>query len=129
MIARYATIALALALSLGLLGACSASSDSDSNGATSTQSEEANTALAEAWAKARAGKNPTSDCADVKGNLLTDESPAARAAVAQCNFDIPVRYFNTLLDQVDAGTLECTNFMVAMSTQLSTMTMSTEGLK
>ncbi len=120
------TITILPVLALALLGACSSSSG---DAAAKTESKPANSALEKAWSKARAGENPANACAVVKGSLLTDESEAARKATDQCNYDIPVKYFNVLLDQVDAGSLTCSQFMVRMSTQLRSMTMSMGGLK
>ncbi len=121
-------IAIALLLSLGLLSACTTSS-SDDAATAKTESTTANTELENAWAKAKAGENPAMACAKVKGSLIIDESDDARKAVAQCNYDIPVKYFNVLLDQVDAGSMTCNKFMTSMATQLSSLTMSVGGLK
>lgn len=121
-------ITIALAFSLSMLAACTTSS-SDTTAATQTASKTSNSALANAWSKAKAGENPSTECAKVKGSLINDDSNAAGTAVAQCNFDIPVSYFNTLLDEVDAGKLSCVKFMTTMSTQLSALTMSVGGLK
>lgn len=126
MMSKHVTIALAFSLSL--LGGCSVSS-TDSAAAAQTTSKTSNTALASAWSKAKAGESPATDCARVKGSLINDDSAAAGVAVAQCNFDIPVAYFNTLLDGVDAGDRTCNQFMTTMATQLSALTMSVGGLK
>lgn len=128
MLPRHIAIALILSLSLGVLSACTASSPDEADTAK-TESTTANSELDSAWAKARAGENPSTACAKVKGSLITDESDAARKAVAQCNYDIPVKYFTVLLDQVDAGSLDCNKFMRSVATQLSSLTMSVGGLK
>lgn len=119
---------IAIALLLSLLSACTTSS-SDDAATAKTESTTANSELDNAWAKAKAGENPAMACAKVKGSLIIDESDAARKAVAQCNYDIPVKYFNVLLDQVDAGSMACNKFMTSMATQLNSLTMSVGGLK
>lgn len=121
-------VAITLLLSLGLLSACTESSSNEA-AAVKTDSTTANSKLDNAWTDAKAGKSPATACAKVKGSLITDESDAAHKAVAQCNYDIPVKYFNVLLDQVEAGSMTCNKFMTSIATQLSALTMSVGGLK
>lgn len=128
MTSRY--VIIALAFSLSLLGGCTSSS-ADSTSATQTASKDAPPALAKAWSKAKAGENPSTQCAVLKGSLMAaahNGSSNARDWMAQCNFDIPVAYFNALLDEVDAGDRTCHQFMTSMATQLSALTMSVDGL-
>lgn len=123
------TNTIVLLASLGLLSACGASSSTDGAVAASSAASPITTSLDNAWAKAKAGENPSTTCAKVKGYAISNDSSSARAALAQCNFDIPVRYFNALLDDVDTGKLSCAKFMTTMSTQLSALTLSVGGLK
>jgi len=83
-----------------------------------------------AWEKAIAGEVPTYACAGLKGRTMSEKEPSAAAlrALLACNVDIPVRYFETYLDQVEAGEKTCMNFMTEMMTQLPAMTMSTDAL-
>lgn len=110
-----------------LLCACGAASSSGDDGAGSGDSPMA-AALTQAWSHAKSGKNPSNDCARVKGYALRAADSASAAALAQCNFDIPVHYFNALLDAVDAGQRECRSFITALATQLPAMTLSLRGL-
>jgi len=82
-----------------------------------------------AWHEAVDGKNPSSSCAGLKGRTMGSTDPAAFRALFACNVDIPTRYFETYLDQVEGGNKTCQNFMVEMLTQLPAMTMSTDSLQ
>ena len=57
-----------------------------------------------------------------------DRSEAALRALLACNVDIPVRYFETYLDMVEAGEKTCMDYMREITTQLSAMTLSTDTL-
>ena len=83
-----------------------------------------------AWTKAVAGENPSSACAALKGRVIgsKDESESALRALLACNVDIPVRYFESYLDMVEAGDKTCMDYMTEMMTQLSAMTMSTDAI-
>ena len=82
-----------------------------------------------AWEKAVEGRNPMTSCAMLKGKVMGATSPEAFQALFVCNVDIPVRYFGTYLDQVEAGEKTCYNFLREISTQLSAMTASTDSLQ
>ncbi|HVS02644.1 MAG TPA: hypothetical protein VMT16_07740 [Thermoanaerobaculia bacterium] len=83
-----------------------------------------------AWAKAVAGENPAFACAGLKGRAVGTKGVAeAGRALSVCNLDIPVRYFLTFLDQVEAGDKTCQQFATALMTQLPAMVMSTEGFE
>lgn len=85
-----------------------------------------------AWEKAVAGETPAYACAGLKGRLMgnaeaaTDGGPEALFA---CNVLAPVRYFETLLDRVDAGEATCQDVMMALMTQLPAMTLSIDGIE
>lgn len=83
-----------------------------------------------AWGLAVAGEKPTNTCAAVKGRVIgkKDRSEAALRALLACNVEIPVRYFETYLDKVEAGEKTCINYMMEMTTQLPAMTMSTDTI-
>lgn len=84
------------------------------------------------WEEALAGETPAFACAGLKGRVMaTGEAPdaAASEALFACNVLLPVRYFETFLEQVDAGEKTCHDFMMAMSTQLSAMTLSIESVE
>ncbi len=81
-----------------------------------------------AWRKAVAGENPAATCAAVKGRASVAPAGSATRALAACNVDIPVRYFLTVIEQVEAGEKSCQNLMVAVTTQLSAMTASADAL-
>jgi len=84
-----------------------------------------------AWSEAVAGEVPSNSCAGVKGRVIgsKDRSEAALRALFACNVDIPVRYFETYLDQVQAGDHTCRDFMMHFVTQISAMTMSMESME
>jgi hypothetical protein len=94
--------------------------------------EEYQSTINRGWEKAVAGENPAFACAGLKGRLIgtkkTDD-PAARSALFACNVLIPVRYFETTLDQVDAGSKSCSDLMTAFMTELPAMTMSMGSLQ
>ncbi len=84
------------------------------------------------WQKASAGENPAFACAGLKGRLIgtgKGADPAARRALYACNVLLPVRYFETRLDQVDAGDRTCQQVMTDLLTQLPAMTMSMDSLR
>jgi len=83
-----------------------------------------------AWGLAVTGEKPTNTCAAVKGRVVgkKDRSTEALRALLACNVDIPVRYFESYLDKVEAGEKTCMNYMMEMTTQLPAMTMSTDVL-
>jgi hypothetical protein len=83
-----------------------------------------------AWGLAVTGEKPTNTCAAVKGRVVgkKDRSTEALRALLACNVDIPVRYFESYLDKVEAGEKTCINYMMEMTTQLPAMTMSTDVL-
>lgn len=82
-----------------------------------------------AWKQAVEGKNPSSSCAGIKGRAMGSTDAAAFRALYACNVDIPARYYETYLDQVEAGEKTCQDFMVEMMTQLPAMTMSTDAMQ
>lgn len=122
-------IAIAALISLGLLTACNGSASNDGSSAATDSSSSTQSALESAWTKARAGENPTRDCTVVKARTISSDDPAVAKAAAECNYDIPVAYFNAMLDDVEAGTDTCKTFRTSFMTQLSAMTMSLGGLK
>lgn len=83
-----------------------------------------------AWAKAMAGESPANTCAGIKGRTMHSmDDPVAQRALLACGLDIPVRYFDTVLDQVEAGEKTCIDYMTEMATQLTAMTISTDTLR
>lgn len=87
------------------------------------------TSIDRAWQESVDGKNPSSSCAGIKGRTMGSTDAAALRALFACNVDIPARYFETYLDQVEAGEKACQDFMVEMMTQLPAMTMSTDAMQ
>lgn len=87
------------------------------------------TSIDRAWQEAVDGENPSSSCAALKGRTMGATDPVAFRALFACNVDIPARYFETYLDQVEEGDRTCQNFMMEMMTQLPAMTMSTDSLQ
>lgn len=83
----------------------------------------------EAWRKAVAGENPATTCAAVKGRATASEAGSASRAVEACNIDIPVRYFLTYVERVEAGQRTCMNLMTEVTTRLPAMTISTEPFR
>lgn len=84
------------------------------------------------WEKAVAGETPAYACAGLKGRLMgTDKTADADAleALYACNVLLPVRYFETYLDQVEAGEKTCTGLMTEMATQLTAMTISVDSIQ
>jgi hypothetical protein len=84
------------------------------------------------WEKAVAGETPAYACAGLKGRVMGTGASADGAAVEAlfaCNVLLPVRYFETLLEQIDRGEKTCTDLMVAMSTQLSAVTISVDAIQ
>jgi hypothetical protein len=92
--------------------------------------EEYQNTVDKAWGLAVSGEKPTNTCAAIKGKIVgkKDSSAAALQALLACNVEIPVRYFETYLDKVEAGEKTCINYMMEMTTQLSAMTMSADVL-
>lgn len=85
-----------------------------------------------AWEKAVAGETPAYACAGLKGRLMGNDEAATdggREALFACNVLAPVRYFETLLDGVDAGEATCQDVMMALMTQLPAMTLSIDGIQ
>ena len=83
----------------------------------------------EAWLEAVAGENPAATCAGVKGRATVSEPGSATRALEACNVDIPVRYFLTYVERVEAGETTCMSLMTEVMTKLSAMTISTEGFR
>lgn len=83
----------------------------------------------EAWGEALAGENPSTTCAGVKGRAVASPDGSATLALEACNVDIPVRYFLTYVDRVEASDGTCMNLMTEVMTKLPAMTISTEGLR
>jgi hypothetical protein len=82
-----------------------------------------------AWQEAVEGSDPSGTCAGVKGRTMNSTDVQAFRALFACNFDIPVRYFETYLDQVEAGKKPCQSYMVEVLTKLPAMTMSADALQ
>lgn len=83
----------------------------------------------EAWRMAVAGEDPSTTCAALKGRTVVAEPGSADRALAACNLDIPVRYFLTYADRVEAGEKTCMELMTHVLITLPAMTMSTEGFR
>jgi hypothetical protein len=83
----------------------------------------------EAWQEALAGENPSTTCAGVKGRAVASPEGSATRALEACNIAIPVRYFLTYVDRVEAGDGTCMNLMTEVMTKLPAMTISTEGFR
>ncbi len=81
----------------------------------------------EAWQKAVAGESPTIACARVKGRAAGAGGVADRA-LAACNVDVPVRYFEARLERVERGEATCIQLMTHILTQLPAMTVAVDGL-
>lgn len=84
------------------------------------------------WEEAVAGETPAYACAGLKGRVVgtgKTADPEALEALYACNVLLPVRYFETLLEAVEAGDETCNDFMIAMSTQLSAMTLSVDSVQ
>jgi len=83
----------------------------------------------EAWLEAVAGEDPSTTCAAVKGRSVASEPGSADRALAACNIDIPVRYFLTAVERVEAGEATCMDLMTQIMTKLPAMTISMEGFR
>ncbi|HEX2251803.1 MAG TPA: hypothetical protein VHQ65_00885 [Thermoanaerobaculia bacterium] len=84
------------------------------------------------WQEAVAGESPAYACAGLKGRVMgTGETADAEAleALFACNVLLPVRYFETYLEQVEAGEKTCVDLVREMATQLSAMTLSVESIQ
>lgn len=55
------------------------------------------------------------------------DGEAASRAVSACNVDIPVRYFQTYLERVEAGERTCLDLVMEVSTKLPAMTISLDA--
>ncbi len=125
----YKFLGIAALVSLGLLSACNSSTSGDESRASADAPTSTQTALESAWAKARAGENPSEDCTAVKARTISSDAPGVAKAAAECNYDIPLAYFNAILDDIEAGSKTCKQFRTSVMTQLTAMTMSVGGLK
>ena len=82
-------------------------------------SAEFQAAIDKAWDEAKKGKSPSKACAGIKGSVhgriqyRQEEGVLEKAtrAIQVCENEIPVRYFETYLDQVVAGEKSCMDFM------------------
>lgn len=83
----------------------------------------------EAWKEALSGENPSTSCAAIKGRAVASAAGSAERAVRACNIDIPVRYFLTVAERVEAGEKTCNDMMMAIMTELPAMTISMEGFR
>lgn len=84
------------------------------------------------WEKAVEGETPAYACAGLKGRVIgtdTSADPDALEALFACNVLLPVRYFETLLDRVEAGEETCRDFRMTLSTQLPAMTLSVGSIQ
>ncbi|MGH7563824.1 MAG: hypothetical protein ACREK5_05325 [Gemmatimonadota bacterium] len=82
----------------------------------------------EAWRKAVEGENPAYACASLKGRAsMGSDSDAASRALSACNVDIPVRYFQTYIERVEAGDRSCLDLVMEVTTKLPAMTISMEA--
>lgn len=84
------------------------------------------------WEKAVAGESPAYACAGLKGRVIgTGETADAEAleALFACNVLLPVRYFETYLEKVEAGEKTCYDFQRELTIQLGAMTLSIESLE
>ena len=84
------------------------------------------------WQEAVAGETPAYACAGLKGRVMgTGETtdPEALEALFACNVLLPVRYFETYLEKVEAGEKTCIDLLREMSTQLSAMTLSIDSIQ
>ena len=59
---------------------------------------------------------------------MRNQDPTAFRGLFACNVNIPVRYFETYLDSVEAGDTTCQDFMTHFLTSLSAMTMYSSSL-
>jgi hypothetical protein len=83
-----------------------------------------------AWAEALGGEKPTNSCAAIKGRAIgSGDSEGARRALYACTIDIPARYFQTVLAQVESGEKDCQSFMMEVMIQLPAMTMDLSGFE
>lgn len=84
------------------------------------------------WEKAVAGETPAYACAGLKGRVMgTDAAadPEALEALFACNVLLPVRYFETYLERVEAGEKSCYDFSREMTIQLPAMTLSVDSIQ
>jgi hypothetical protein len=123
MLERSSVVAIAIALLVGFAPTVAAGDDQQH---PPTVGEAYQETIDAAWHEAVAGDDPTMTCARLKGRIAgTGDTDAFRALFA-CNVDIPVRYFDTYLDQVEAGEHSCQDLMREVMTKLSAMTMSAD---
>lgn len=95
-------------------------------------SERYQSSIDRGWEKAVAGDNPAYACAGLKGQVMgTGETadPEALEALFACNVLIPVRYFETYLERVDAGEKSCSDLSMEMTTKLPAMTLSVDSIQ
>lgn len=84
------------------------------------------------WEKAVAGDTPAYACAGLKGRVMGTEETAdseALEALFACNVLLPVRYFETYLERVEAGEKSCYDFSREMTMQLPAMTLSVDSIQ
>lgn len=84
------------------------------------------------WEKAVAGETPAYACAGLKGRVMSSEEPPdaeAREALFACNVLLPVRYFETYLERVEAGEKTCSELRSSFFTQLPAMTLSLDSIQ
>ncbi len=80
--------------------------------------------IEDAWQRALAGSDPTNACAVLKSQLIVPGAAKAERALAACNVDVPVRYFQTQLARVQSGEATCEQVTMLMLSQLPALTMS-----
>ncbi len=95
-------------------------------GAPDVGSTEFQSAVDKAWNEAKEGKSPSKTCAGIKGsvhgriryNKEQGVLEKATRAIQVCEHEIPVRYFETYLDQVVGGEHSCMDFMRHFGTEM-----------
>jgi hypothetical protein len=96
-----------------------ATAQPSSSKAPDVDSAEFQGAIDKAWEEAKAGKSSHKACTGIKGSVhgrirYSKEKGVlekATRAIQVCEHEIPVRYFETYLNQVVAGEKSCRDFM------------------
>ncbi len=85
--------------------------------------------IEDAWQRALAGGDPTNACAVLKSQLIVRGTAPGERALAACNIDVPVRYFQTQLARVQSGEASCEQVSMLMQSQLPALTMSLQRVR
>lgn len=109
-----------------------AESDDDAVSGAPVVSDRYQSSINRGWEKAVAGDTPAYACAGLKGRVMSSEGPPdveAQEALFACNVLLPVRYFETYLERIEAGETTCRDLRSSLSMQLPAMTLSLDSIQ